>query len=258
MADKRDSPRKVSSYLRKVRKPQLERQRRERINASIDRLKLLIADTIRQQKAPMTRVDKADILELTVFHLTQLQQHQRAARVAYEATAASFNADFRDCARETVNLLTDNNATDTSLTTSESDNLHGVYMEKTKLVEESRLTKTKVQSSSTHVHPAQDQHTFMSTPRRVDDRIDSHKSPMDTPEFSPISRLLEGQCDVSIHFSSASGPSFNSDESGFSSLNVSSGAQSRDSLASEGEVSIGENTEDKIGHVIKDNLWRPW
>ncbi|XP_052788499.1 enhancer of split m8 protein-like [Mya arenaria] len=258
MADMRDSTREVSSYLRKVRKPQLERKRRERMNASINRLKLLIADTIRQQMAPMTRVDKADVLELTVFHLTRLQQCQRATRVASEATAASFNAGFRDCARETVTLLGTNNATDTNLTTSVSDHLHGVYIEKTKLVEESRLTKTKVQSSSTHVHPAQDQHMFMSTPRRVDDRIDSHKSPMDTPEFSPISRLLEGQCDVSIHFSSVSGSSFNSDESGFSSLNVSSGAQSRDSLAFGGEVSIGENTGDKIGHVIKDNLWRPW
>ncbi|XP_052788503.1 enhancer of split mgamma protein-like [Mya arenaria] len=255
MADMRDSPREVSSYLRKVRKPQLERQRRERINVSIDRLKLLIADTIRQQKAPMTRIDKADVLELTVFHLTRLQQCERATRVASEATASSYNAGFRDCARETETLLGATNATDTSLTTSVSDHLHGVYIEKTKSAEECRLTKTNIQKSSTHVHPAQDQHMLMSTPRRADDRMDGQ---MEIPEFSPISRLLEGQCDVSIHHSSSSSSSFQSDEFGFSSLNVSSGVQARDSLASEGEVSIGQNTRDNIGHVIKDNVWRPW
>ncbi|XP_052789001.1 enhancer of split mgamma protein-like [Mya arenaria] len=225
------------------------------MNASIDRLKLLIADTIRQQMAPMTRVDKADVLELTVFHLTRLQQHQRAARVASEATAASYNAGFRDCARETVTLLGATNATDTSLTTSVSDHLHGVYVEKTKSAEENRLLETKFQASSSQAYPAQDQHMFMSTPRRADDRMDGD---VEIPEFSPISRLLEGQCAVSIHHSSSSGSSFRSDESGFSSLSVSSGAQSHDSIASDGEISIGQNTEDKIGHVIKDNVWRPW
>ncbi|XP_052783074.1 transcription factor HES-4-A-like [Mya arenaria] len=115
-----------------VRKPLVERQRRERMKASIDRLKLLIADTIRQQVSPMTRVDKADILELTVFHLKMLQHHQSGVRVATEATdaascTASYQNAFPDCAREAVTYIAANGACGPAVATSVSGYLRSVY-----------------------------------------------------------------------------------------------------------------------------------
>ncbi|XP_052224912.1 protein deadpan-like [Dreissena polymorpha] len=78
-----------SSYLRKIRKPLVEKQRRERMNHSIDQLKRLIADTIREQ---------ADILDLTVLHLQQLQQRHRSVSMATESVA--YTSGFQACARE--------------------------------------------------------------------------------------------------------------------------------------------------------------
>ncbi|XP_052224881.1 transcription factor HES-1-A-like [Dreissena polymorpha] len=98
MAQQKQAGQEDSSYLRKIRKPLVEKQRRERMNHSIDQLKRLIADTVREQTSPMTRVDKADILDLTVSHLQQLQQRHRSVSMATES--AAYNSGFQTCTRE--------------------------------------------------------------------------------------------------------------------------------------------------------------
>ncbi|XP_028262555.1 transcription factor HES-5-like [Parambassis ranga] len=62
----------------KLRKPQVEKLRRERINSSIEQLKSLLGPEFRKQQ-PDSKMEKADILEMTVCFLRQLkkqQQHQ--------------------------------------------------------------------------------------------------------------------------------------------------------------------------------------
>uniref|UniRef100_A0A672JA92 Transcription factor HES-5 n=1 Tax=Salarias fasciatus TaxID=181472 RepID=A0A672JA92_SALFA len=54
-----------------IRKPLVEKLRRERINSSIEQLKSLLGpDFLKQQ--PDSKLEKADILEMTVCFLTQL------------------------------------------------------------------------------------------------------------------------------------------------------------------------------------------
>ncbi|KAK7916479.1 hypothetical protein WMY93_012240 [Mugilogobius chulae] len=63
------------SLSHKLRKPVVEKLRRERINSSIEQLKsLLCAEFLQQQ--PDSKLEKADILEMTVTVLTRLQQQQ--------------------------------------------------------------------------------------------------------------------------------------------------------------------------------------
>lgn len=59
----------------------------------------------------MTRVDKADILELTVQHLTSEQQHQQIETLDSQATA--FNSGYRECMRQTVSYLSSRGLVDT-------------------------------------------------------------------------------------------------------------------------------------------------
>ncbi|XP_033822188.1 transcription factor HES-5-like [Periophthalmus magnuspinnatus] len=62
------------SVSHKLRKPVVEKLRRERINSSIEQLKsLLCAEFLQQQ--PDSKLEKADVLEMTVTVLTRLQQH---------------------------------------------------------------------------------------------------------------------------------------------------------------------------------------
>ncbi|XP_062272298.1 transcription factor HES-1-like [Scomber scombrus] len=65
----------------KHRKPLVEKLRRDRINSSIEQLKSLLGPKFLKQQ-PDSKMEKGDILELTVCLLTQLQQqHQQQGRL---------------------------------------------------------------------------------------------------------------------------------------------------------------------------------
>ncbi|EDV42900.1 uncharacterized protein Dana_GF16795 [Drosophila ananassae] len=67
-----------TQHYRKVTKPLLERKRRARMNLYLDELKDLIVDTMDAQGEQVSKLEKADILELTVNYLKS-QQQQRLA-----------------------------------------------------------------------------------------------------------------------------------------------------------------------------------
>lgn len=68
-----------TQHYRKVTKPLLERKRRARMNLYLDELKDLIVDTMDAQGEQVSKLEKADILELTVNYLKTQQQRRLAA-----------------------------------------------------------------------------------------------------------------------------------------------------------------------------------
>ncbi|KAF1392063.1 hypothetical protein PFLUV_G00048630 [Perca fluviatilis] len=63
----------------KLRKPLVEKLRRERINSSIEKLKSLLSPEFLKQQ-PDSKLEKADILEMTVCVLRRLQQQNQQQR----------------------------------------------------------------------------------------------------------------------------------------------------------------------------------
>uniref|UniRef100_A0A4W6EFR4 Transcription factor HES-5 n=1 Tax=Lates calcarifer TaxID=8187 RepID=A0A4W6EFR4_LATCA len=63
-------------FFLQLRKPLVEKLRRERINSSIEQLKSLLGPEFLKQQ-PDSKLEKADILEMTVCFLTQLQQQNQ-------------------------------------------------------------------------------------------------------------------------------------------------------------------------------------
>ncbi|XP_035243204.1 transcription factor HES-5-like [Anguilla anguilla] len=57
----------------KLRKPVVEKMRRDRINSSIEQLKSLLGPAFLQQQ-PDSKLEKADVLEMAVFFLKRQQQ----------------------------------------------------------------------------------------------------------------------------------------------------------------------------------------
>ncbi|CAI5687094.1 unnamed protein product [Oreochromis niloticus] len=82
----------------KLRKPLVEKIRRERINSSIEQLKSLLGPKFLKQQ-PDSKLEKADILEMTVSILTRLQQQRQAA------DSAVLDKGYSRCAQEMVNFL---------------------------------------------------------------------------------------------------------------------------------------------------------
>merc|ERR1712109_80069 len=62
---------------RKVMKPLLERKRRARINKCLDELKDLMVYALQSEGESITKLEKADVLELTVNHMRKLKRQQQ-------------------------------------------------------------------------------------------------------------------------------------------------------------------------------------
>ncbi|KAG8231386.1 hypothetical protein J437_LFUL008934 [Ladona fulva] len=90
---------------RKVMKPMLERKRRARINRCLDELKELMVGALASEGENVSKLEKADILELTVRHLHRLRRTQRLAAACPTADADRFRAGFTHCAAEVSRCL---------------------------------------------------------------------------------------------------------------------------------------------------------
>ncbi|KAG7173390.1 enhancer of split mbeta protein-like [Homarus americanus] len=91
---------------RKVMKPMLERKRRARINKCLDELKDLMVGALQSEGETITKLEKADVLELTVRHLRKLKQHHALALPPHNHAHDKFRAGFTHCANEVSRFVT--------------------------------------------------------------------------------------------------------------------------------------------------------
>lgn len=84
----------------------MERKRRARINSCLGQLKTLVLQATRKDTNQYSKLEKADILEMTVKHLRQLQRQQVTQAIAHDPTVASkYKAGVNECANEVVRYL---------------------------------------------------------------------------------------------------------------------------------------------------------
>ncbi|XP_034246833.1 enhancer of split mbeta protein-like [Thrips palmi] len=106
MADYEHEPISRTYQYRKVMKPMLERKRRARINRCLDELKELMVGALASEGENVSKLEKADILELTVRHLHNLRRQRALGLTPESAYADRFRAGFTHCAAEVTNYLT--------------------------------------------------------------------------------------------------------------------------------------------------------
>merc|ERR1712083_805865 len=112
-----DPPMSRTHQYRKVMKPLLERKRRARINKCLDDLKDLMVSSLQSEGESITKLEKADVLELTVRHLQKLKR-QNALGLTPEATyAGRFKAGYANCAQEVSKYMTSRNDVSVEVTT---------------------------------------------------------------------------------------------------------------------------------------------
>ncbi|KAG5838630.1 hypothetical protein ANANG_G00225650 [Anguilla anguilla] len=85
----------------KLRKPMVEKMRRDRINSSIEQLKSLLGSEFRGQNSN-SKQEKADILEMTVCFLRRQHQHQSANSTS---CSSAVSEGYSRCAQEIVSFL---------------------------------------------------------------------------------------------------------------------------------------------------------
>uniref|UniRef100_A0A8C3RK01 Hes family bHLH transcription factor 1 n=1 Tax=Chelydra serpentina TaxID=8475 RepID=A0A8C3RK01_CHESE len=100
-----DKP-KTAAEHRKSSKPIMEKRRRARINESLSQLKTLILDALKKDSSRHSKLEKADILEMTVKHLRSLQRAQMTAALSTDPTVlGKYRAGFSECMNEVTRFL---------------------------------------------------------------------------------------------------------------------------------------------------------
>ena len=94
---------KTDQY-RKVMKPLIERKRRARINNCLDELKDLMVYALQSEGESISKLEKADVLELTVKHLRKLKRQQMLA-VNPGLELDRYRAGYTTCATEVSRCL---------------------------------------------------------------------------------------------------------------------------------------------------------
>uniref|UniRef100_A0A6P8PPL8 Transcription factor HES-5 n=1 Tax=Geotrypetes seraphini TaxID=260995 RepID=A0A6P8PPL8_GEOSA len=85
------------------RKPVVEKMRRDRINSSIEQLKLLLEREFRGQQ-PSAKVEKADVLEMAVSYL-QLHSQPETQASSLTNLQQDFKQGYLNCLRESLHFL---------------------------------------------------------------------------------------------------------------------------------------------------------
>ncbi|KAM9500796.1 hairy-related 8a isoform 1-T1 [Clarias gariepinus] len=91
---------------RKLRKPLIEKRRRERINSSLEQLKGIMVDAYNLDQS---KLEKADVLEITVQHMEGLQRgigpaSSQGPSVTFESRQR-YSSGYIQCMHEVHNLL---------------------------------------------------------------------------------------------------------------------------------------------------------
>ena len=89
---------------RKVMKPLLERKRRARINKYLDEMKDIMMATFEAEGESVNKLEKADILQLTVCHLQKLKR-QQMLRLNPALEEDRFRSGYTACANDVSKFL---------------------------------------------------------------------------------------------------------------------------------------------------------
>merc|ERR1712223_989473 len=99
-----DEPMSKTDQYRKVVKPLIERKRRARINNCLDELKDLMVFALQTEGESISKLEKADVLELTVKHLRKLKRQQMLS-LNPALDMDRFHAGYTTCATEVSRTL---------------------------------------------------------------------------------------------------------------------------------------------------------
>ncbi|XP_062854603.1 transcription factor HES-2.1 [Trichomycterus rosablanca] len=91
--------RKEANALRKTLKPLMEKRRRARINESINKLKALIVPLVGKDTSRYSKLEKADVLEMTVRYFKDLPSSP------VKAQADSYRQGYEACLQRVSALL---------------------------------------------------------------------------------------------------------------------------------------------------------
>merc|ERR1712060_151959 len=181
-----DEPMSRTDQYRKVMKPLIERKRRARINACLDELKDLMVFAMQSEGESISKLEKADVLELTVKHLRKLKRQQMLS-LNPALDMDRFHAGYTTCATEVSRTLAS-----TGVDISIGSRLMGHLGNKLNTIENNRYSPLSVRVPE----PRTPKHLRMSSPtsdRGYESGRDMTPSPQGLLTISPTAVKKESE-----------------------------------------------------------------
>ncbi|CAL4197651.1 unnamed protein product, partial [Meganyctiphanes norvegica] len=95
-----------SCTIRRSNKPLMEKKRRQRINRCLNELKSLVFEAVKRDPGQYNKLEKADILEMTVRHVQVLhRQEQQFRTLMCSDEGSKYKAGFTHCSSEITKFL---------------------------------------------------------------------------------------------------------------------------------------------------------
>jgi len=112
--------------VKRMSKPMMEKRRRARINQCLMQLKAMVIDSGKQNiQNPKCKLEKADILELTVKYVQQLHQNRLNQQTDNNQTILNdFVAGFAECAKQVEDFVCQTTPIDPIIVTSLNSHLN--------------------------------------------------------------------------------------------------------------------------------------
>ncbi|KAJ4445363.1 hypothetical protein ANN_07168, partial [Periplaneta americana] len=181
-----------SSFLQ-IRKPLMEKRRRARINQSLNELKKLLLDgnTSKKEGSRPTKLEKADILEMTVQHLQRLhQQQQQQQQCLKDRITPMESEDITSSQRDKIEIQTwSESSTQTKENSKPGDveKCPPAQRNKPSSTVSDILCRHQKHPESTSLHPGQ-QRLSSSAQKKHYDKIEGSSSPKFRAGFSECAR----------------------------------------------------------------------
>lgn len=96
----------------KAKKPLMEKMRRKRINESLNELKSLILEALNKDASRYSKMEKADVLEMTVHYLRERKRLEQKHQALDTANFPEFRANYVQCTAEIARKMTSLEAND--------------------------------------------------------------------------------------------------------------------------------------------------
>lgn len=96
---------KILTEKRKAKKPLMEKMRRARINDSLNELKSLILEALNKDASRYSKMEKADVLEMTVQYLRELKRTEKIT-LQDVTSLRECRTKFAQCAPDLTRKLT--------------------------------------------------------------------------------------------------------------------------------------------------------
>jgi len=114
-----------AAEMRKINKPLMEKKRRERINNCLNQLKMFLMDATKKDSSYYSKLEKADILEMSVKYLKNLQRQHLAVAMATDPKVISkYATGYSQCATEVTRYLAKLDGLDSDVKTRLSSHLN--------------------------------------------------------------------------------------------------------------------------------------